>query len=177
MMRRRGFAQGLGCVLVLLLVLASCGGDADDTAGEAAGEEAGDEGAEGNPDRVLKLGFELSRFGGLKLDPTLATSTAQDAYIMGLIYGTLLATKDGVTVTPWLAKSYEMVDPSTVRLELREGMEFSDGTAFDAEAVKAGLLRTRDSSSPTTAATQDPSFRELSEIEVVSPLELVLTLK
>ncbi|MCP4751914.1 MAG: ABC transporter substrate-binding protein [Proteobacteria bacterium] len=37
---------------------------------------------------------------------------------------------------PWLAKSWEFTDPTTVLMKLRKGVEFTDGSSFNARAVK-----------------------------------------
>src|SRR5690606_3225496 len=74
------------------------------------------------------------------------------------------------------AESYEIVDPQTVRLTLREGVTFTDGSAYDAEAVRAGLLRTRDEASPPTMASQQAAFRALRDVVVDGPRELTLRL-
>jgi peptide/nickel transport system substrate-binding protein len=37
---------------------------------------------------------------------------------------------------PWLAESWEYLDPVTVRMKLRQGVKFHDGSPFNAEGVK-----------------------------------------
>ncbi len=58
-------------------------------------------------------------------------------------------------------------------MTLREGLTFSDGTPFDADAVVASLLRTRDQGSPEGLST---NFFLLEEAEAVSPTEVRLTI-
>ena len=36
----------------------------------------------------------------------------------------------------WLAESYEFINPTTVIMKLRKGVEFTDGSSFNAETVK-----------------------------------------
>jgi peptide/nickel transport system substrate-binding protein len=59
-----------------------------------------------------------------------------------LVYDGLLRwTADG-KLEPGLAKAVDLVDPSTLKITLRPDVKFSDGSAFDAAAVVAGLQRT-----------------------------------
>ena len=56
------------------------------------------------------------------------------------IYGTLTTLDESGQPQPGLAESWELDDEAgTLTLHLQEGLEFSDGTPYDAEAVAAGL--------------------------------------
>ncbi len=52
---------------------------------------------------------------------------------------TLVRYSDKMEVQPWLAKSWENVDPLTWQLTLRDGVKFHSGRALDAAAVKECL--------------------------------------
>lgn len=54
-----------------------------------------------------------------------------------------LIDRNGVTgeLSPRLATSWEMIDEDTWRIKLREGVSFSDGTPFNADAVKFSIER------------------------------------
>ena len=52
---------------------------------------------------------------------------------------TLVRYSDTMEVEPWLATSWENVDPLTWRLTLRDGVKFHSGRAMDAAAVKECL--------------------------------------
>ena len=52
---------------------------------------------------------------------------------------TLFKYNDNMEVEPWLAESYEFTDDCTVKITLREGVQFSSGRTMDAEAVKECL--------------------------------------
>lgn len=52
---------------------------------------------------------------------------------------TLFHYSDKMEVEPWLATKFENIDPLTWKITLREGVQFSNGKALDAAAVKACL--------------------------------------
>ena len=52
---------------------------------------------------------------------------------------TLVRYSDKMEVEPWLAKSWENVDPLTWKLTLRDGVKFHSGRAMDAAAVRECL--------------------------------------
>lgn len=52
---------------------------------------------------------------------------------------TLFKYNDNMEVEPWLATGYEFTDDNTVKITLREGVQFSSGRTMDAEAVKECL--------------------------------------
>lgn len=56
------------------------------------------------------------------------------------VYDTLLRMESDTTIVPNLAESFEYNEDRTVlTLKLREGVTFTDGTAFNADAVKANV--------------------------------------
>ena len=52
---------------------------------------------------------------------------------------TLIRYSDKMEVEPWLAKSWENIDPLTWKLTLRDGVKFHSGRVMDAAAVKECL--------------------------------------
>ncbi|MCI7814787.1 MAG: ABC transporter substrate-binding protein [Lachnospiraceae bacterium] len=52
---------------------------------------------------------------------------------------TLFKYNDNMEAEPWLATGYEFVDDNTVKITLREGVQFSSGRTMDAQAVKECL--------------------------------------
>ncbi|MBW2090598.1 MAG: ABC transporter substrate-binding protein, partial [Deltaproteobacteria bacterium] len=68
-----------------------------------------------------------------------------DWVVLATIYEKLVA-RDGTYQAniPWLAKSWEFLDPVTVVMKLREGVTFHDGSKFSAETVKYQLDWIRD---------------------------------
>lgn len=52
---------------------------------------------------------------------------------------TLFKFSDSMEPTPWLAESYQFLDPNTVEITLKSGITFSNGNPVDGAAVKACL--------------------------------------
>lgn len=52
---------------------------------------------------------------------------------------TLFKYNDNMEIEPWLATGYEFVDDTTVKITLRDGVQFSSGRTMDGEAVKECL--------------------------------------
>lgn len=77
------------------------------------------------------------------VEPCMATRSNIGRIVLGNINETLteLDVRGDEGVKPRLAESWEMVDDDTWRFNLREGVSFSDGSAFDAEDVKHSFER------------------------------------
>jgi peptide/nickel transport system substrate-binding protein len=72
-----------------------------------------------------------------------------------LLFDNLVYLDDQGRLTPWLATSWDISpDRKTYTFHLRHGVTFSDGTPFDAEAVRVNLQHMRDprTKSPLAAA-------------------------
>jgi peptide/nickel transport system substrate-binding protein len=65
----------------------------------------------------------------------------QDWLIGALVYDTLVAWNVDGTPRPALAESWKQIDEKTYQLSLRKGVKFTDGTPFNADAVKKGIER------------------------------------
>jgi peptide/nickel transport system substrate-binding protein len=77
------------------------------------------------------------------LDPHLTNGNAHMVFLRP-IYDTLLRLDSSGELLPGLATAWEWEDDTTLRLDLRTDVTFSDGTPFDASAVRANILRMRD---------------------------------
>ena len=65
--------------------------------------------------------------------------------ILRNVFDSLVSQDDKGGFQPWLAESWEVADDlKSYTFKLRKDVEFSDGTAFDAEAVKANFDRIAD---------------------------------
>ncbi|MEU4116986.1 ABC transporter substrate-binding protein [Kitasatospora sp. NPDC028055] len=127
----RGFRSRLGLVaaLTLLPLTAACAGSATTPGGADAA--SGDKPVAGG---TLTLAVP---YGPTCLDPHQGQA---DALFSRAALDSLVWQDDSGTVQPWLAKSWKISeDQKTYTFTLRTGVTFSDGTAFDAAAVKANL--------------------------------------
>ncbi len=105
-----------------------------------------------------------------------------DAQVASLVHDSLLGydSADG-TIVGHLATAWEMTDPTTMKLTLREGVTFHDGSPVTAEDVKATLDRVGDPDGgmawyglifpKMTVNIVDPTTVEIVTEEVFGPLE------
>ncbi|RLA91959.1 MAG: ABC transporter substrate-binding protein [Deltaproteobacteria bacterium] len=77
-------------------------------------------------------------------------------------------------IVPSLAKSYEVVNPTTVVLRLREDVKFHNGEPFNAQVVKFSLERVLD---PKTKSPRITSLQWLKSVEIVDEYTVRLNFK
>nr|WP_246324703.1 ABC transporter substrate-binding protein [Petropleomorpha daqingensis] len=87
-------------------------------------------------------------------------------------YDTLIHYVDG-ELKPWLATSWDFKDPTTLELKLRNGVTFTDGTTFDAEAVRANFQYAIDNKANYGSLI---FLQNVSGMTVVDPTTLDVTL-
>lgn len=123
-----------------------------------------------DPNGLLKFGTNLQLGVGIHFDPNqLRANCCMDW--LSLIYGTLVTTDADGNFVPWMAEDVEITDPSTVRITLREGMKFTDGAAYDAEAVRTSLMRQAfETPNATIAAGLHVGMKAMESVDVVDPL-------
>jgi peptide/nickel transport system substrate-binding protein len=173
---RRGLLGGrvAALLLVAVLVLVGCssgdgeGSSSDDTGGGGSSTEI-------DRDGVLRVGYDLVQDpGGIDINPLEATpdSTGNDP-LWYLVYGRFLKPTVEGELEPDLAEKAEIVDNGTIVVTLRPGLTFSDGTPFDAAAVKASLDATLASKATTESAYQ-VGFFDLTAVEATDPTTVTL---
>jgi len=119
------------------------------------------------------------------LDPHLSGS-AVDRQVYQNLYDKLVDTDANLAIVPMLATSWTISpDGKTVTFKLRQGVKFSDGTPFNADAVKYNFERMLDPKFPsvrrseirpvTAVTAPDPSTVAISLEQPYSPLLYVLT--
>lgn len=170
--------------LASLLMAAACGDDSDDsattTAPSTAAGGASTSGAPAttaptdvDPTGVLKVGLDISQgLASTMFDPTKSTSPITTHQL--LVYDTMLRQLADGSFVPNMAKSVTITDSQTIKVELNSGIRFSDGTAFDAAAVKAGLERNVASKSGVGFGAE---LFQVDTITVDNPTALTIKLK
>ena len=167
-------------VLVLSLTAFACG---DDSSNNSADRTADGRGTvcvgTGEPESGGTFRFSTGAlpeaFDPVKLEPSAVSGGGLGEYFA--LFGALVvedrSSENNVEMV--LAESVESSDGGlTWLLSLRPDIRFTDGTPFDAEAVKFNWDRIAD------PANASPSFAEVEEIasyEVVDPLTLEVTLE
>lgn len=106
------------------------------------------------------------------MDPTFATT-----YVARIVYAgmcdKLFDIDEKLNIVPQLATGYQWADPKTLVIHLRPNVQFQDGEKFDADAVKATLMR---------YLTMPGSFRKseislIDHIDTIDPLTIRIGLK
>ncbi|GLY65579.1 ABC transporter substrate-binding protein [Amycolatopsis taiwanensis] len=149
----RSKLQRLALLAAVVLGLAACGGQ---------GTSTGNNAAAGPPQRGGEVTvLEASSFAGgwpSGLDPATNTTGGANISQLNAIFGGLFlleADDDGsnARIVPNQAEGYEFLDDGkTLKITIRDGIEFSDGTPFDADAVAFNFKR--DSDATCTCAPQ-----------------------
>lgn len=123
---RRGLLTAVALVAALAGTTVAAGG-----AGAAVPSQKADKSA------VLDFGVPFEDQGGPFFDPNSPKASANPTPRMwlDLIYGTMIIQTEDGKGAPGLATAWSAPDANTVELTLREGVKFSDGTDFDADAV------------------------------------------
>jgi peptide/nickel transport system substrate-binding protein len=128
-------------VCAVMLALVGCGGEGETIGGEGEGEG----GANGEPQEGGT--FIFGRGGdSVTLDPINATD-GESLIVTRQIFDGLLDFEPGTTeLVPALAEEIPepQEDGTVYEFKLREGVEFHDGTPFNAEAVVFNFERWRD---------------------------------
>ncbi|MEU6714071.1 ABC transporter substrate-binding protein [Nonomuraea sp. NPDC046802] len=152
-LRRRGTrGSGVAVMLAASLGLTACGGGT-----------AQDRGA------TPVLGGTL-RFA-VHAEPSNLDPHASPSDVTGLltrpVLDSLVAMDGAGRIRPWLAESWKVsADHRTYTFTLRDGVRFSDGTPFDAAAVKANLDHVVDPRTKSAlAAGLIPSYRETEVVD------------
>lgn len=94
-----------------------------------------------DPGGVARYGVNFVNFLAQDdFNPALSTSADAEYVFFDYIFDTLLdENKQGTKVLPGLAESYEIIDPNTLEIKLREGLQFSNGDPLTSAEVKASV--------------------------------------
>jgi peptide/nickel transport system substrate-binding protein len=144
---------GAGAV-TLALVLAGCSGGSVPTGGASSEPQHGE---------ALTVGVQQAP---ANLDPGTLDKAFTDFTM--LAYDPLFYMSPEGEVQPRLAESWEYVGDANTELvvQIREGVEFSDGDALNADAVKGSLEYARDSNGSHSFFLKDMTFEATEEFEL-----------
>ncbi len=108
-----------------------------------------------------------------KLDPHTSTSFST-VRVLGLPYGSLVEVNKNLDIRPALATSWGFnANATQLRLNLRAGVKFHDGSTFDAEDVKASIERILDLA---TKASARANIATITKVTIKGPLNVVFDL-
>ncbi|MFT3662221.1 MAG: ABC transporter substrate-binding protein [Gordonia sp. (in: high G+C Gram-positive bacteria)] len=96
--------------------------------------------------------------------PCIFGGWIQQAYISRQVLDRLVTLADDQTIQPWLAESWEVSpDGRTYTFKLKKGVEFTDGTPVNAEAVAYNFDQFRDTDINSTAKVSLAPYYDRSE--------------
>ena len=148
-LRRTGI---VAATLAAALIVSGCVGEATPT---DSGGTAGEPLAGGDLNVALQV-------GPASLDPAFGNAPDLDRNTFNLFYEGLIRLRAGGEVEPVLAESFETSeDGQTLTFTLREGVTFSDGAPFNADAVVANLSRIID---PEVASPRANDLAAVNEV-------------
>ena len=169
-------------LLVTMLVFVSACSDVEDPVDEENGEET-----EGTDDPVEEEEEEGEDESGMieagdeivvaleaeptSLDPFNSTDGVSTSVQKTMFEG-LLRFDENLDIVPYLSESYEYNDDATeLRFTLREGINFHDGTEFNAEVVKANFDFVLDEDN---GLARRSFFNFIEEVEVADEFEIII---
>jgi len=157
-LNRRQFGQGMFAVS-LMGIMAAAGCSPTSTTGAAS------------PSALTGGTLTMGIDSDVLLNAAKSQSAGAGQLFSQSIYGTLLRfTSDG-TIVPNLAESYtQNADKTLLTLKLRAGVVFSDGTAFDAAAVKGSIDYMKTASGPDAprAAGLEVTAKDATTVEIAT---------
>jgi peptide/nickel transport system substrate-binding protein len=149
--------------LAVVTALALAAGLASNSSALAAGPERGG---------TLTVALRLT---AASLDPLFGNALGVDRRIYNLYAENLLYQDEAGKFHPMLAESWETSpDGKTITFRLRRDVKFTDGTPFNAEAVKFNLERLLD---PKTVSQTKDMLKDLQSVHVVDPYTVRVNLR
>lgn len=175
--RRARVVRWMAFACILAVLAAGCGDDGDDATSDTGGGPGSTESAAPAEPQVGGS-LTIAHYNETaSMDPVTGTgSSGTQGPRFAAVYGALVTfLAEGSKTEPWMAESLEAnADFTQWTLKLRPGLVFSDGTPFDAEAVRVNWAR------PTDPANRSPSLAfasSIANLQVADATTLVATLK
>ena len=121
---------------------------------------------------VLTVGYDLSgSINPIQFDPAEFNGSACCFDYAWPIYAGLLRETTSGAYVPDLASSVTIPNPTTIDVQMRPGLVYSNGTPLNAAAVKAGYERNLGN---PHVGSGNAAFVDLSSIDVTGPESLIL---
>jgi peptide/nickel transport system substrate-binding protein len=164
-LKKRAIFSFFALIMVLGLALAGCGSTSKSSSGKASKE-----GTSSAPQEITYA--QTSKVVGLS---PIMTNDSVSQNVINQIYETLFTRDpDTMKIKPLLATGYDNPDKLTWVIHLRKGVKFTDGTPFNAEAVKYDFDKLRD---PKTGAPRGSLLAAIDTITVKDDNTVVLKTK
>src|SRR4051794_25046894 len=151
---RRSFSW-VAAAVVAALVAAACGGSST-----SGGSGSSGTGSSSTSNATAKAGGTMTV--ALAEDPDLLDPTLARTFVGRIVFANLCEklydVNDKLQIVPQLAASLPKFTDGgkTATIDLRSGIKFNDGTAFDAKAVKTSLDRHRTLKASSRASELEP---------------------
>lgn len=169
-------------ILMIVALLAACAPSVPTTApaeppsagGEATQPPAAEATAPSASDSAETKVFRIAINTDIDTWDPHGNRTMPVAAVLDYMVETLVKTDNTGTVLPKLAKSWEISpDGLEMTFMLQEGVTFSDGTPFDAEAVKWNVERMNN---PEVMTSSKSPYDRIIKVDVIDPLTVKFTL-
>ena len=158
--RKAGRGAALAAVTAVAVLLAGCGGTGEPEAtdsGEPAALQVLRYGNSGEP-QTIQAGLDQGNVG---------------VTMHSLVHAGLVTWNADEEVIPYLAESFEQVDPTTYSFTLRDGLTFQDGSPLTSENVAESLLYLAD---PENGAKSVTGLADIESVDTPDEVTAVVTL-
>ena len=139
---KKNLTKSVSLFMATAMLLVACAPAAQPTVpADGADTPAGEATVDGGHEQLRVVVNSLP----VSLDPHFNNDTPSIRFRRA-IFDSLISQNDrDLSLQPGLATDWEMIAPDQVRLELRQGVYFHNGDAFNADAVEFSLMRAADS--------------------------------
>ncbi|MEL7567006.1 MAG: glutathione ABC transporter substrate-binding protein [Dehalobacterium sp.] len=151
-------------IMVMAVFTAACGGN----------NGPADESSDGDAPQIAEELIVLTGSDASTFDPHFCTDSATEIFNKN-IYSNLVKFNSDMELVPDLAESWDVSeDDLTWTFKLRQGVNFHDGTPFNAEAVKISFERLLD---PAKGSPRRSVLEVIDKVEVVDENTVNITTK